>query len=404
MASPTCSRSPHRHSIFCLVPPHVLRNIAKNGNAHQRESALDTLALDQTARATRLTSEMQIEGARALALPSLANPTVPPKPNRSIYDARQSEHLPGTLARGEGQGKSKDVAVNEAYDGLGATFNFYLKAYGRVSIDNAGMPLSASVHYGTKYDNAFWDGRQMIFGDGDGVLFNRFTIAVDVIGHELTHGVTGHEVNLRYLGQAGALNESMSDVFGSMIKQYAAKQTVDRADWLIGAGLLAGKGRALRDMAHPGTAYDDRVMGKDPQPAEMQDYVHTSQDNGGVHINSGIPNRAFYMVATALGGYAWERAGRVWYETLRDPRLKPTATFADFAIRTVINATTLFGSASPERAATLEAWQTVGVQIPVRKLFGVVLPPGEGLESPRLSQPAARNAKMARTARMARTR
>jgi Zn-dependent metalloprotease len=398
MSSPTCSCSPLRHSIFCLVPPHVLHNIAKNGTTGQREAALDTLALDQTARATRLTTEMRIEGARGLALPSLANPTVPPKPNRTIYDAQQSEHAPGALVRGEGQSKSKDVAVNEAYDGLGATFDFYLKAYGRVSIDNAAMPLSASVHYGRKYDNAFWDGRQMIFGDGDGVLFNRFTIAVDVIGHELTHGVTGYEANLRYLGQSGALNESVSDVFGSMVKQYAAKQTADKADWLIGAGLLAGKGRALRDMARPGTAYDDKVMGKDPQPADMQHFVHTAQDNGGVHINSGIPNRAFYLVASALGGFAWERAGRIWYETIRDPRLKPTATFADFAIRTAINASTLFGAAGPERAAVLQAWQTVGVQIPTRKLFGVVTPAGAGLSTPpSISRPAARKPRVTRT-------
>jgi Zn-dependent metalloprotease len=382
MSSPTCGCSPLRNPVHCLVPPHILRNIARNGTPEQRATALDTLALDQTARTMRLTAGLRMEGMRALGRPSMANPAVPPTANRSIYDAGHTEHTPGTLVRGEGQKKTSDAAVNEAYDGLGATFEFYLKAYGRVSIDNAGMPLHASVHYGKAYDNAFWDGSQMIFGDGDGQLFNRFTVSLDVIGHELTHGVTGNEVDLRYLGQSGALNESVSDVFGSLVKQYALKQTADKADWLIGAGLLAPgvKGRALRDMAHPGTAYHDKVLGSDPQPATMKDYVHTSQDNGGVHINSGIPNRAFYLVATALGGHAWEHAGRIWYETLRDPRLKPTATFSDFAIRTALNASSLFGTTSAERAAVLHAWQTVGVAIPTNKLFGgVALPPGAGL-------------------------
>jgi len=384
MSSPTCGCSPSRHPVHCVVPPHVLRHIAKNGTPEQRASALDTLALDQTARSLRMITSLRMEGARALAGPSLANPTVPPKANRSIFDAGHTEHAPGTLKRSEGQAASKDGTVNEAYDGLGATFDFYLKAYGRVSIDNAGLPLHATVHYGKSYDNAFWDGTQMIFGDGDGQLFNRFTISLDVIGHELTHGVTGSEADLRYVGQSGALNESVSDVFGSLVKQYAHKQTANKADWLIGAGLLAPgvKGRALRDMAHPGTAYDDKVLGTDPQPADMKGYVHTSQDNGGVHINSGIPNRAFYLVATALGGHAWERAGRIWYETIRDPRLKATATFADFAMRTVLNASSLFGTASVERAAVLHAWQTVGVPIPTNKLFGgVALPPGAGLPS-----------------------
>ena len=107
--------------------------------------------------------------------------------------------------RAEGQAAVGDVAVNEAYDGLGQTFEFYLEVYQRNSIDGQGLPLNAYVHYGQGYDNAFWDGQEMIFGDGDGTAFNRFTIALDVIGHELTHGVTGSEVNLRYLGQPGAL-------------------------------------------------------------------------------------------------------------------------------------------------------------------------------------------------------
>ncbi len=130
-----------------------------------------------------------------------------------------------------------------------------------------------------------------------------------MVGHELAHGVTESEAGLIYYQQSGALNESLSDVFGSLVKQFHLQQTADKADWLIGAGLLAEgiKGQGLRSMSAPGTAYDDPLLGKDPQPASMKDYIQTKEDNGGVHLNSGIPNRAFYLAATALGGFAWRK-------------------------------------------------------------------------------------------------
>jgi Zn-dependent metalloprotease len=205
----------------------------------------------------------------------------------------------------------------------------------------------------------------MVFGDGDGELFNRFTIALDVIGHELAHGVTQDEAQLAYYGQSGALNESVSDVFGSLVKQHALKQTADQADWLIGAGLFTAKvnGEALRSMKAPGTAYDDPVLGKDPQPAHMRDFVRTYQDNGGVHINSGIPNHAFYLAAIKIGGYAWETAGRIWYETLRDSKLRPNSGFRTFARLTIANAGRLYGQNSREQQAIHASWTEVGVPI-----------------------------------------
>jgi Zn-dependent metalloprotease len=346
-----CSRT-HRHSIFCILPPHVLREVARNGAKHQREAALRTLAHDQTFRSVRV-------------VPAPAAPTVlaaPAVKQRTIYDAGSTETLPGRAVRNEGEGPSADAAVNEAYDGLGATWDFYHDLFGRNSIDDHGLKLDATVHYGQAYDNAFWNGRQMVFGDGDGRLFNRFTISLDVIGHELTHGVTENEVGLRYL-ESGALNESVSDVFGSLIKQRVLNQTADQADWLIGAGLLAKgvDGVALRSMKAPGTAYDDKVLGKDPQPATMADFVHTNQDNGGVHVNSGIPNHAFYLAAVAIGGFAWEKAGRIWYETLRDPRLHALAGFRRFAQLSVEQAGRLFGASGIEQKAVEHAWQEVGV-------------------------------------------
>ena len=343
---------------YCtFLPPKILRRMAETGDDQLRSTALNTLAADATIRLARATYQL-LEGRAHQAVLTAA----PPQKQRTIYDARNGTTLPGTVARVEGSRRVKDVAVNEAYDGLGVTWDFFWTVYQRNSIDGEGLHLDASVHYRRNYDNAFWDGHQMVFGDGDGRLFNRFTIALDVIGHELTHGVTGDEDGLIYMGQSGALNESLSDVFGSLIKQYRLKQTADKADWLIGAGLLARgvNGVALRSMKAPGTAFDDPVLGKDEQPAHMRDFVHTSADNGGVHINSGIPNHAFYLAAIALGGYAWEKAGRIWYETLRDKRLKPTATFAQFARLTALNASHLFGT--PARKVVVDAWSAVGVR------------------------------------------
>src|SRR5689334_3473725 len=346
------------HQCGCtILPPELLRRIARNGTARQRDAALGTLAIDHTLRLARATYQLLESGAQrgALGVPVTAK-------QRTVYDAQGRDVLPGKTVRTEGVAPVGDVEVNEAYDGLGATFDFFADVYDRNSIDDAGLHLAASVHYGRRYDNAFWNGQQMVFGDGDGELFNRFTISLDVIAHELTHGVTGDEARLVYLGQAGALNESVSDVFGSLVKQYARRERAADADWLIGAGLFTAKvhGVALRSMKAPGTAYDDPLLGRDPQPATMDGYVRTQADDGGVHTNSGIPNHAFYLAAIALGGYAWEKAGRIWYETLRDKRIKPTATFRQFARLTVQNAAHFFGSA--ERQAVAAAWAEVGIK------------------------------------------
>jgi Zn-dependent metalloprotease len=349
-----------RSAICCILPPHMLREIARNGGVQQRRVALQTLAADQTFRAMRLTSLLAAP-VRRVGLQEAES-----RVRRAISDARGSQELPGTLARAEGGPPSNDPAVDEAYDGLGATYSFFWEAYGRHSIDDDGLPLDATVHFGTRYDNAFWDGGRMVFGDGDGKIFKRFTLSLDVIGHELAHGVTQDEVRLIYLNQPGALNESISDVFGSLIKQHAGKQTAKQADWLIGADLLGPRLNAsgLRSLKAPGSAYDDPLLGKDPQPAHMRDFVRTIEDSGGVHINSGIPNHAFYLVAQALGGYAWERAGRIWYETVRDSQLRSASGFRRFAQLTAANAGRLYGPGSTEQKAVRAAWEEVGIALP----------------------------------------
>ena len=350
----------HRNPIFCILPPHVLVSIASKGSSAQRDMAIDAL---HAAAATRAERQTMMELNQASLLGAMAGAVSGGK-NRTIYDAKNGSTLPGTVVRKEGDPASSDVAVNEAYDGSGATYDLYNNVYGRDSIDNNGLPLNSTVHYQKDYDNAFWNGSQMVYGDGDGDLFNRFTIAIDVIGHELTHGVTQYEAKLVYSFQPGALNESMSDVFGSLVKQYSLNQSADQADWLIGEGLLTSNvnGVALRSMKAPGTAYNDPVLGKDPQPAHMDNYVNTISDNGGVHINSGIPNHAFYIAAMELGGYAWEKVGQVWYITLRD-KLSSSSQFQDCANLTYKTAEELFGAGSLEQQAVKKGWAEVGINI-----------------------------------------
>jgi hypothetical protein len=292
------------------------------------------------------------------------------------------------VGRKEGAGPTGDAAVDEAYDGLGATWKLFREIYGRDSVDGAGLPLDGTVHYGKNYDNAFWDGSRMVFGDGDGLLFNRFTVAVDVIGHELTHGVTEKTAGLVYQGQSGALNESVSDVFGSLVKQRALGQDAASADWLIGAGLFtpAVKGQALRSMKAPGTAYDDPRLGKDPQPATMSGYVETADDNGGVHLNSGIPNHAFYLAAVGVGGNAWEGAGQLWYDVLTGGSLARDADFAAFAAATVAAAGRRFGEGSAQQQAVAKAWSDVEVVVPATSPAGGQEPPGQ--EQPPGDQPS----------------
>ncbi len=354
-----------------IVPPYLLARIAASerpGFARAADAAQRTLVAPRSYRPGRTRLTLSIDGDALVA-------EATPAPDRTISDAHGTTTLPGTAVRREDDPPVEDTSVNEAFDGLGATFDLFAQAYGRDSMDGAGMPLEATVHYGRDYDNAFWNGERMVFGDGDGEVFAGFTASVTVVGHELAHGVTEHAAGLVYQGQSGALNESLSDVFGSLTEQHLLDQTADEASWLIGAGIFsdAVQGVALRSMKAPGTAYDDDVLGRDPQPAHMRDFVSTDDDNGGVHINSGIPNHAFYLVATALGGHAWERAGLIWYRALTSGSLPRAADFVAFARATTQAARTLFpppgpehgssgyGEESEETVAVRTAWAAVGV-------------------------------------------
>ncbi len=343
-------RAPH-----CIIPPHMLKSMLANGSAAQKQVALASF-----------TASAQVRGQRQALAEAAAylSPATSAGKQRNVYTAGNGSALPGKLVRAEGQAAVSDPAVNEAYDGAGATYDLYWEVYQRNSLDGHGLRLDSSVHYQQNYDNAFWDGQQMVYGDGDGQLFNRFTVAVDVIGHELTHGVTQYTSNLNYSNQSGALNESFSDIFGSLVKQRQRGQTAAEADWLIGEGLFTSnvKGVALRSMKDPGTAYNDPVLGKDPQPGNMRDYVNTTDDNGGVHINSGIPNHAFYLMAVAIGGSAWEKAGNIWYVSARD-KFTSSTDFQAAANITYQVAGELYGQGSAEQQGVQYGWQGVGITI-----------------------------------------
>lgn len=350
-------RTISHHPPLCgVIPPHILTRLAEQTDHEAHDDARATLEQMRELATERTRTFFEGAAPTAVAAPS-------PKKRRNVYDAHHTQTLPGKLAMSEHKPRSADVEVAEAYDGSGTTFDFYAQIFSRNSIDGRGARIDSTVHYARRFDNAMWNGHQMVYGDGDGLLFNRFTAALDVIGHELTHGVTQYTAALGYEGQTGALNEHISDAFGMMVKQFKLGQTAKESDWLLGAGLFTSRvnGKAIRSMKAPGMAYDDPTLGRDPQPAHMRDYVDTEDDNGGVHINSGIPNHAFYLAAIALGGRTWEVLGRIWYRVLTE-RLTSDADFSDFTRATVDVAGEMFGNGSRVQQAVADAWSQVGLR------------------------------------------
>ena len=332
-----------------FIPGYLLERLADAADEGLADCGRRTTAIDAGFRAQR----------------AIVTPPVADAADWKVHDADNGSTLPGRLVRTAGEPEVGDLAVDEAATGITASLELFADL-GRDSFDGEGATVLATVHFERDYDNAFWDGTQLVFGDGDGRVFDRFTKPIDVLGHELTHAVTQLTADLVYQDQPGALNESMSDVFGACIKQRHLGQDAETADWLIGEGIfLPGvNGRALRSMTDPGTAYDDPRLGKDPQVGSMADYVQTTNDNGGVHLNSGIPNRAFALAARAIGGESWSGAGRIWFAALTSG-LSPRTDFAGFAAATL--------AAAGEHASVVEAaWREVGV------LDGPAPAPGPG--------------------------
>lgn len=303
------------HKCKCMfIPIGVLSNVSAAGIEHA------PLSVQQS----KLDIDMRLK--RVNKMEEFVSLSPVGTSGRDVYDCQNQWVKRVKLARDEGGPAFGDKSVDTCYDFGGKVRSYYKDILNRSSIDNASMNIIMNVHYGIKYMNATWDGDELTLGDGDGNIFTDFSKSLDVVAHEFTHGVTQWEANLIYDGQSGALNEHYSDVFGSVITQFIEKQTADTADWLIGDEIMGPqlKGEALRSMSEPGSAYDNPLMGKDPQPSHMDDYYSGPNDNHGVHINSGIPNKAFYLTSKAIGT---DKAARIWYQGLQS--LWATANFND---------------------------------------------------------------------------
>jgi Zn-dependent metalloprotease len=346
-----------KHIICNIIPNEVLLEMINQEN----DEGLKGHLLNTIVMSTRLRSHREILGSLSAVFPTAGKGK-----QRSVYDAQtHTDQSSAILVRRESDNQSNnDKVVNEVYDSLGYTYDLYFNAYKRKSIDDYDMPLNAYIHWDKNYNNAFWNGREMYFGDGDQRLFKSFTSAIDITAHELTHGVTQYEAALDYYvdetHQPGALNESISDCFGSIVKQYALKQSAETADWFIGQGIFVKDSTwALRSMKDPGKASP-----LDKQPAHMKDFKPLPNDqlhdNGGNHRFSGIPNRAFYLVATKIGGNVWEKSGFIWYKTLKSG-LPTDCSFETFANHSIQVAGLLFKEDGTEQNAVRDAWKEVGV-------------------------------------------
>jgi Zn-dependent metalloprotease len=240
---------------------------------------------------------------------------------------------------------------------LQSLMHFYKTIFNRNSIDNVGMGLIVSIGFANDYCNAYWNGAQLILGDGDGAAFGDFALCEDVLAHEVAHAVTQYTIGLSYVAEAGALNESLSDVFAVVFCQWRRHQSAERADWKLGSGVIGAElrqrgYRALRSLQAP-----DAAGVLLPQPRHMRDY----DPNDDPHINCGIPNHAFYKAAMALGGNSWDRIVLIWYSALSSGRRSPNMTFAEFAKLTIHRATMLFRSNAAVPRAVEQAWKDVGV-------------------------------------------
>ncbi|WP_253994154.1 M4 family metallopeptidase [Myxococcus qinghaiensis] len=281
---------------------------------------------------------------------------------RRVHDGLNGTTLPGPLRRQEGEAPVSDPIVNAAYDNLGAVYNCYHDLFGRDSIDGNGAPLISTVHHRVNYVNAFWNGTQMVFGDGDGVTAINLALGLDVTAHELTHAVTENDSDLIYSGESGGLNEALSDIFGAVCEWHAENKTLNAGTYLVGEDIWtpAIEGDALRYMPNPtqdGDSLDD-----------YGDYTSGVD----VHYSSGIANLAFYLLAQggthprfparpAVTGIGIETAARIFYKANRDYFL-PATNFDNAKILTEQAAVQL-GYDAATVASVTAAWKAVQVGV-----------------------------------------
>lgn len=343
----------HRNPVRCLLPPYIIDKLAESQDQEIFDSGINNSF--RTARFRNDRKYISKLNKRQKKF-FIGEPvvTAAPQPNIEIYDCKKDTKLPGDLMANN----SIDPDFINVMESVTQTWKFYFELFGRNSIDNAGMTLKNSIHYSVKYGNAEWDGRRMIYGDGDLKFINSMTMDIDIIAHELTHGVVLYTCNLNEAGQSGALEESFCDVMGIMVKQRVLNLDVKKSNWLIGENVFIGDEYAVRSLKEPGSAYKNHPIFKDdPQPATLDGYDRRN----GKHSNSGIPNFAFYNAASEIGGNAWEKAGRIWYEAFI--KLPKAANFNMAREATIKKATELFGNGSCEVKAVKNGWKKAKVGI-----------------------------------------
>lgn len=283
-------------------------------------------------------------------------------------DLPPDTHMPHddyTVIMCEEDTKAPSKPAGRVFDSIGTIRSFFKEKLNIDQMFGCSADINAVIHYGTNYSNAFWNSQAIFFGDGDGEVFGPFYNDIDIIAHELAHGFISSKADFRYVYQSGALNESVADVLGIMVKQYLNNETANDSNWLLGENLFIDqvKAPALRSMKNPGDAYNLSDDIKDPQVGHMSEFrrLPLHIDNGGVHINSGIPNKAFYLLATTLGGYTWDVAGKIWVAAVSDESVTEKATFLEFANATIRAAKTLFGYDIAEK--TQQSWLDVGLEV-----------------------------------------
>ena len=338
-----------------IVPQLVLRHFSRDRrlSADQRKNFANTIKIDAEIRRLRAQATKLTRVARAIA--EAAPAAVAPAPTITVFDCNHGQALPG--AQILNPATSPDITAEHVFVETTSLAAFYSQVFGRNSVDGSGMTLISSIHYGVNYNNAFWNGSQMTYGDGDGSIFADFSKGNDVIGHELTHGVTQHSLQLNYINEPGGLNESLSDCFGSMFRQWEAKQSVDKADWLIGKDIIGPAAleqgyTCLRDMADPAAKHCLA-----PQPTQYKQFKSGMDP----HLSSGIPNLAFCTIAKAVGGNSWEKVGQIWYRSMTGFGPTPSMGMKSFANRTRAVATQLYPGDTAVASAVDGGWKKVGL-------------------------------------------
>jgi Zn-dependent metalloprotease len=337
-----------------IIPPDVLERFSTDQTLSdaQRKSFADAAQFEKEWRKVR-SARVKLSAATAKILASgLPASVASAAPAVTVYNCNHGTALPGTPVVYPG-----DATAKRTFDTTRAVADFYKKLFGRNSVDNAGKTLMSSIHFSVNYNNAFWNGSQMTYGDGDGNIFVDFTKGNDVIGHELTHGVTQYSSQFAYANEPGGLNESVSDVFGSMFRQWRANQPVNQADWLIGKnimgpGAVAQGYTCLRDLSNPAAAHCLA-----PQPTNYSQYTPGMDP----HYSSGIPNFAFYKAAMDIGGKSWEKTGKIWYRALTGFAPQPNMKMSTFAKRTRTLAKSMFPTDPHVYTAVNKAWTAVGL-------------------------------------------